>query len=217
MQPRPSDSNPTSRVMEDLAIGALLSSQAHKAGGPEDSFPQIEFVSEDELPPLDDLACTGRFVRWSAPYERIELDTESMTPLPRPSHRSRFARTTTRPNINTVDTVRAPKVTIEAALAEFTQTAASIPSIASIPTIGITTAPSLSSIPSLAPSRPSLTPVEKLASTTMSSWFQADASGELGGSFEDLPAVTPMWASWRWLAISLAVAAAVLVAAQLVL
>ena len=79
--------------MDDLALGTLLSLHA-TSKSPEDSFPQIEFVSEDELPSLDELAMTGRFVRWSAPYERIELDTEpaseSESPASRHSRPSRL-------------------------------------------------------------------------------------------------------------------------------
>jgi hypothetical protein len=86
-------------TLDELAIEALASSQTDPAVGPADSGVKLEIQRDDDL----DLAVTGRFVRWSAPYERIELDAS-------PASSIRHARPTT--FVRTVSVPLPPAATV---------------------------------------------------------------------------------------------------------
>jgi len=64
-----------SSSLDELVIDAL-SNPSQPVVRPTDSYFKIEVVREDEF----DIAVTGRFLRWSAPYERVDLDAALGSP-----------------------------------------------------------------------------------------------------------------------------------------
>ena len=61
------------RRLDELAIAALIPPPPLPVTPASDSEVQIEVIWEAD-PDLDELAVTGRFVRFSAPYEKIEVE-----------------------------------------------------------------------------------------------------------------------------------------------
>lgn len=59
------------RRLDELALDAL--GPPPQLPSAADSYASIEVVWEDEAA-IDELAATGRFVRFSAPYERVEIE-----------------------------------------------------------------------------------------------------------------------------------------------
>lgn len=166
--------------MDEVALGALLPPPAMPLVRPLDEV-SIEIVFEDD--DLADAAKTMQFVRFSAPYERIELS--EVVPLPpRRTRRTTFVKTVAtlakgtpsagvpslRPTVE-MPAVVAPRETVE------------------MPAIRATTL----EMPLAAP--PSATvPFERV-------WFDDEEPEKLAALEE--PAVHPK-TSWWWLAISLA-------------
>lgn len=64
-----------SSSLDELVIDAL-SNPSQPVVRPTESYFKIEVVREDEF----DIAVTGRFLRWSAPYERVDLDAALGSP-----------------------------------------------------------------------------------------------------------------------------------------
>jgi hypothetical protein len=64
-----------SSALDELVIDALAGAPTviHTTTG----YAKLEVVTEDDL----DIAVTGRFLRWSAPYERVELDAALGSPM----------------------------------------------------------------------------------------------------------------------------------------
>jgi len=71
---------PRSAKLDELVIDALteLTQNAPSAAGT-DSYFKIEVIREEELDL--DIAVTGRFMRWSSPYERVDLDAALDSPV----------------------------------------------------------------------------------------------------------------------------------------
>jgi hypothetical protein len=175
--------------LEDVAIAALLPPPAMPGSRPAECDLSIEIVREDDADDseaFDDAAATTRFVRFSAPYERIELS--EVAPLPQQRSRpTTFAKTLAKgtpstgvPSLRTtvkMAAVVAPSVTVE------------MPAVtAPRPTIALPLAPP-----------PSVTvPFERV-------WFDDEEPERLAAIEE--PVVAPQ-TSWWWLAISLAAGAA---------
>jgi hypothetical protein len=63
--------------LDELVIDAL-SNPSEPVVRPTESYFKIEVIREDDLDL--DIAVTGRFLRWSAPYERIDLDAALGSP-----------------------------------------------------------------------------------------------------------------------------------------
>lgn len=65
---------------DELVLGALteLVENAPPSVAGTDSYFKIEVIREEELDL--DIAVTGRFLRWSMPYERVELDAKHDSP-----------------------------------------------------------------------------------------------------------------------------------------
>ena len=65
---------------DELVLSALTEfaeAAAHSVAGT-DSYFKIEVIREEELDL--DIAVTGRYLRWSMPYERVDLDAELGSP-----------------------------------------------------------------------------------------------------------------------------------------
>jgi len=64
-----------SSALDELVIDALAGAPnvIHTTTG----YAKLEVVTEDDL----DVAVTGRFLRWSAPYERVDLDAALGSPV----------------------------------------------------------------------------------------------------------------------------------------
>lgn len=65
------------RRLDELTLDALGPPAQLPVKLASDSDMSIEVIYEDEAA-LDELEATGRFVRFSAPYERVEISTEEM-------------------------------------------------------------------------------------------------------------------------------------------
>jgi hypothetical protein len=76
------------RRLDDLAIEALAAGASLPAARPFESDVSIEVIYDD----ADELAVTTRFVRFSAPYERVEIEP-LRAPLPRRSRPTTFVKT----------------------------------------------------------------------------------------------------------------------------
>jgi hypothetical protein len=65
---------PRSAKLDELVLDALteLTQNAAPSAQGTDSYFKIEVIREEELDL--DIAVTGRFMRWSMPYERVDLD-----------------------------------------------------------------------------------------------------------------------------------------------
>ncbi len=106
------------RELDDLAISALVSHQPKAPGRPSDTYASIEVLPDEPLD-VEELVVTHRFVRFSAPYERIDLDLAPSAPTS-PLRRSRpttFVRTVRTPS----QTVHASATALPTATLSFDQ------------------------------------------------------------------------------------------------
>jgi hypothetical protein len=71
---------PRSAKLDELVLDALteLAQNAAPSAQGTDSYFKIEVIREEELDL--DIAVTGRFMRWSMPYERVDLDAALGSP-----------------------------------------------------------------------------------------------------------------------------------------
>jgi hypothetical protein len=68
--------------LDELVIGALneLTNAAEPLVRQTEAYFKFEILTEDDVELDIDIAVTGRFMRWSTPYERVDLDAALGSP-----------------------------------------------------------------------------------------------------------------------------------------
>jgi len=97
------------RRLDELALEALGPPPPLPVARPSESEVSIEVIWEAE-PDIDELAVTGRFVRFSAPYERVEIEhVPSLAEIKR-VRPTTFVKTVRAAAVHASATVRMPAV-----------------------------------------------------------------------------------------------------------